>query len=317
MLSDHAGEVANAFGLGNPVAEMVFAARGELGRIWRLDTDRGSFAVKELLLRQQPDEAVLDAAYQDALAAAGTVPLPRMVRATSGDVLLEVGTHQVRAYEWVDLLPEDSMLDPALIGSTVASIHRIQLAPVRPLNGWYTDPVGADRWAELLDQARAVDAPFTDTFAGEIPYLIELEGLITVPANLQMCHRDLWSDNLLPAAAGGVCVVDWENCGLAEPTQELPMVVFSFGGGDATRTRSLYETYRDCGGSGRLSQRGDFTMVIAQFGHFWEKAVAAYVAPDATDDVKAHSIGRIDEAMSPPLRIEDIDRMLDWVAGLR
>jgi len=317
VLSDHAGEVANAFGLGNPVAEMVFAARGELGRIWRLDTDHGSFAVKELLSRQQPDEAALDAAYQEAVAAAGTVSLPRLVRTTSGDVLLELGPHQVRVYEWVDLLPEDSTLDPALIGSTVAAIHRIHHTLVRPLNGWYTDPVGADRWRELLDQARAVNAPFSDTFAREIPYLIGLEGLITLPTNLQMCHRDLWSDNLPPAASGGVCVVDWENCGLAEPAQELPMVMFSFGGGDATRTRNLYETYRDAGGSGRLTQRGDFTMVIAQFGHFWEKAVVAYVTPGATDDVKAHSIGRIDEAMGPPLRVEDIDRLLDWVAGVR
>jgi len=317
VFTDHASEVAKAFGLGDPVAEMVFAARGELGRIWRLDTERGSFAVKELLLRQQADEAALDAGYQEAVAAGGQVPLPRLVRSTSDEVLLEVGTHQVRVYEWVDLLPEDSTLDPALIGSTVAAIHRIQHAPVRPLNGWYTDPVGADRWSELLDQAGAVNAPFTDTFAEEIPYLVGLEGLITEPANLQMCHRDLWSDNLLPAAAGGVCVVDWENCGLAEPAQELPMVVFSFGGGDATRARNLYETYRDAGGSGRLSQPGDFTMVIAQFGHFWEQAVAAYVAPGATDDVKAHSIGRIDEAMSPPLRVEDIDRLLDWVAGVR
>jgi Ser/Thr protein kinase RdoA (MazF antagonist) len=317
VLADHAPQVANAFELGNVVGEMVFAARGELGRIWRLDTDRGSFAIKELMARQLAGDASLDVAYQEAVAAAETVPLPRPVRTASGEVLLDVGTHQVRAYEWVDLLPEDSTLDPALIGSTVAAMHRVQHPPTRPLNGWYTDPVGADRWAELLDLARGADAPFTEAFSDEIPYLIELEGLITVPTAVQMCHRDLWSDNFLPAAAGGVCVVDWENCGLEDPAQELPMVLFSFGGGDAGRTGDLYGTYRAAGGPGRLNGRGDFTMVIAQFGHFWEKDVAAYTAPDATDDVKAHSLGRIDEALSTPLRVEDIDRMLDWVAGAR
>lgn len=33
------------------------AARGELGRVWCLDTDEGSFAVKELLVRQLPSDA--------------------------------------------------------------------------------------------------------------------------------------------------------------------------------------------------------------------------------------------------------------------
>ena len=80
-------------------------------------------------------------------------------------MLLELPAHQVRVYEWVDLLPEDSTLDPALIGSTVAAIHRIQHPPVRPLNGWYTDPVGPYRWADLLARSRAFSAPFTQAFA--------------------------------------------------------------------------------------------------------------------------------------------------------
>jgi Ser/Thr protein kinase RdoA (MazF antagonist) len=315
MLADHSIGIGQAFVLGDPIADMVFAARGEQGRIWRLDTDQGSFAVKEQLVRQEPSDAALDTAYQEAVLAAGTVLLPRPVRTTTGDVLLDCGPHRVRVHEWVDLLPEDTGFDPVVIGSTVAAIHRIGHTPVRPLSGWYTDPVGSVRWAELLDRARAADAPFVAAFAEEIPYLVGLEALITVPTTMQMCHRDLWSDNLPPMASGGVCVIDWENCGLEDPAQELPMVLFSFGSGDAGRTRDLYGAYRAAGGPGRLSRRGDFTMVIAQFGHFWEQAVAAYLALDASDDVKAHSLGRIDESLSTPLRIEHIDQVLDWVAG--
>jgi len=315
LLADHTRHIARVFALGEPAGEMVLAARGEQGRIWRLESDRGSFAVKELLLRQHPADAQLDALFQETVAAAATVMLPRPVRTPGGAVLHEVGGHQVRAYEWVDLLPEDSTLDPALVGSTVAAIHQIQHEPTRPLSGWYTDPVGRDRWSELLDRAREADAPFAESFAAEIRYLIELEGLITVPTTLQMCHRDLWADNVLPAAAGGVCVVDWENAGLEDPAQELPMVLFSFGSGDARRTAELYGAYRAAGGPGRLTRRGDLTMVIAQFGHFWEQAVSAYVSPTATDEVRSHSLGRIDEALSTPLRVEHIDELLDWVAA--
>jgi Ser/Thr protein kinase RdoA (MazF antagonist) len=317
MLSDHAALVAQVFALGTPLGDMVFAARGQQGRIWRLDTDRGSFAIKELIVCQSEPDAALDVAFQEAVTAAGTVMLPRPVRTVEGEVLLQVESHQVRVYEWVDLLPEDSGQDPVLIGSTVAAIHRIQHPPVRPLSSWYTDPVGADRWTELLHLARAAEAPFTEPFAEEVPFLIELEGYISVPTTLQMCHRDLWSDNLPPTSTGGVCVIDWENCGLEDPAQELPMVLFSFGSGDGIRTAELYAAYRAAGGPGRLTRREDFTMVIAQFGHFWEQSVAAYVAPGASEEIRNHSLGRIDEGLSTPLRVEHMDQVLDWVAGVR
>ena len=49
-------------------------ARGEQGRIWRLDTDMGAFAVKELVVRQMRADAVADIAYQEAVLATGRVP---------------------------------------------------------------------------------------------------------------------------------------------------------------------------------------------------------------------------------------------------
>jgi hypothetical protein len=56
VLSDHATTVARAYGLGAPVREMIMVARGEQGRVWRLDTDTSGFAIKELVIRQTPDE---------------------------------------------------------------------------------------------------------------------------------------------------------------------------------------------------------------------------------------------------------------------
>ena len=93
------------------------------------------------------------------------------------------------------------------------------------------------------------------------------------------------------------------------------MVLFSFGSGDARRTADLYGAYRAAGGPGRLTRRADLTMVIAQFGHFWEQAVSAYLSPTATEELKRHSLGRIGEALNTPLRVEHIDELLDWVAA--
>lgn len=315
MLADHGSAVAAAYGLGRPTGELVLSARGEQGRVWRLDTDRGSFAVKDLIERQLPADVALDVAFQDAVLSTGSVAMPRPIRTLAGEVLVDIAGHQLRVYEWVGLLPVDRGLDAGLVGATLAAVHRVRYWPARRLSGWYSDPVGVDRWRELLEAADAVHAPFVESFRAEIPHLVGLEALIERPRNVQNCHRDLWADNLLPGAHGGVCVIDWENCGLEDPAHEIPMVLFDFGSGDEKRTGELYSAYVEAGGPGRLRGRGCFTMVIAQFGHFWEQEVSRYVAAEASADVRDHSIGRIDEALRTPLRIEHIDAVLDWVAA--
>src|SRR5690242_17821976 len=104
--------VADAYGLGTPVAAATVAARGELGRIWRLETIRGTWAVKELLrfdAETVEEAARADVAFQEAAIRAG-IPMPRPVLAESGDVTTRFddrdgGTRRVRVYTWVDLAP--------------------------------------------------------------------------------------------------------------------------------------------------------------------------------------------------------------------
>ena len=52
---------------------MVLSARGEQGVIWRLDTSTGTYAVKELRLRQTDEEVAVDVAF------AGTRGVRRIV----------------------------------------------------------------------------------------------------------------------------------------------------------------------------------------------------------------------------------------------
>jgi aminoglycoside phosphotransferase (APT) family kinase protein len=261
-------------------------------------------------------DAVADVAYQEAVLATGRVRMPRPIRTADGQVLVDVAEHQVRAYEWVDVLSMDPNLDPSLVGGTLAAIHRVHYAPARPLIGWYTDPVGAPRWTELLQDSKAAGAPFAEALDAEISELLRLEALIEPPTNLQNCHRDLWADNILPTPTGEVCVIDWENCGLADPAQELPMAMIDFASGDHRRSVELYASYVAAGGPARVSGYGSFTMVIAQFGHFWEAAVTAYLATDALED-QAHNLDRIAELLNPPLRVVQLEEMLDAVACIR
>ncbi len=84
-----AAAIADAYDLGRPLGPAVAAARGELGRIWRLETLTGTWAVKEIFSPDTEADAAADVAFQEAALAAG-VPMPRPIRAGRGTVMAEV-----------------------------------------------------------------------------------------------------------------------------------------------------------------------------------------------------------------------------------
>ena len=303
--------VASAFDLGSAIGELVPVARGEQGWVWRLDTDRSSYAVKESFEPQAESDAAADVAYQEAMLRESKVAMPQPVRTVSGSVLAMAGGRQVRAYEWIDLLPSDNSFDPVTVGETVADIHRVRHEPARPLHPWYTDPVGQSTWGDLSRRVSASRAPFADGFAAWVPTLIDLEALIEPPTMLQNCHRDLFADNMLPMAQGGICVIDWENCGLEDPSHELAVVMFDFTAGNPDRSRQLYVAYKDAGGPGCLDRPSVFSMLIAQFGHFYESAAREWLDPQSSDEDRQHAIARFDELFATPLTIDRIGQILD------
>jgi hypothetical protein len=229
---------------------------GEVGQVWRLSTSSGTWA--EGTFEAPPAAEVNDdAAFQDVVAATG-VSMPPVVRTAGGEVLADVGSATVRVYGWVDLLERDPWLDPATVGGIVASIHRVSYHGENPVDPWYTDPIGADRWDQLIRELTDAGAEFAERLASWRDELVALEELLEWPSNLQTCHRDLFADNVLRTPTGSVSVIDWENSGLADPSQELGLVLFEFSCGQASRARELYDAYRDAGGPGRIVRPGNF-----------------------------------------------------------
>jgi aminoglycoside phosphotransferase (APT) family kinase protein len=306
-----ADEIAGLYRLGSDAVLSGPVARGEVGQVWRLTTSLGSWAVKEPFEAPPADEVNDDAAFQDVVAAAG-VSMPAVVRTTAGEVLSEVGSAHVRVYEWVDLSERDPWLDPATVGRIVASIHRVKFIGDNPVDPWYTDPIGADRWDELIRDLTDAGAAFAGPLAEVRDEVVALEELLEWPSDLQTCHRDLFADNVLRTPTGSLSVIDWENSGLADPSQELGLVLFEFGCGQAARARALYDAYRDAGGPGRIERPGNFSMVIAQIAHIGEIGCARWLDP-ARRDEQERNAGRVDEFVTQGITRQMIGDMLDAV----
>lgn len=255
------GWVARTFALGRAI-EAPYAARGELGYVFRLDTDAGRFAIKQL--RLPPDEVVADdVAFQLALSRAG-VPLPAPLLTPDGEAVA-VGPDGLgyRAYAWVDLDPA-ATVDPRAAGAILARVHRLAWPAGRP-ESWYVDPGPAERWAPVVDRARRARAAWAEALAGAVTALQDTQRLAGSPDGGRpvRCHLDYNRENVLVDAGGRPCVLDWENSGPGLPGQELAQALTEFGLSDPVALRELAGGYADAGGPGRLTGLESFAMTYA------------------------------------------------------
>jgi len=300
--------VAASFGLGAGGRLTGPVARGQLGQIWRLDVDGTSWAVKEWLA--SPDAAAVEAHQEFAEAAlAAGVFTPRSRLSVRGTVLAEVEGMAVRVLEWVDLAARTRRLDPTEVGRTVARLHVAGTPTSERIINWFSSGMGAQAWRDTHRRLIEADAPFADALAALLPDLIAVESVIEPHERPQVCHRDLWCDNVLASADGRVCVIDFENIGPADPSQELAMVLFEFGDDDPGRARELHAAYVDAGGPGRVSRPGHFSMLVAQQAHIASYGCARWVRE--TDPVERDRLEAwFRETPENPVTLERIDRVL-------
>lgn len=305
--------VADHFSLGGSARLCGPVARGQLGQVWRLTSDAGSFAVKEWFAGPDPEDLVAAATFSDRLEAAG-VATPSVVRTRSGEVTVEVDGTLVRVFEWVDFLAPTRRLDPEAVGRLIAAMHLAAGPATEPPGRWYAEGIGAQTWRELQALASAANAPFAGALTAQLDGLVAAETVIEPPSALLECHRDLWSDNLLRTRDDGLCVVDLESVGPADPGYELAMALFEYGLDDPDRARALHGAYVEAGGPGRVSRRADFSMLVATMAHLGQLACTRWIG--ANDPaVRAHAEALLDELLDDPVTLARIDRILRAVAS--
>jgi Ser/Thr protein kinase RdoA (MazF antagonist) len=309
-----AGSIADAFGLGRAESLSEPVARGELGEIRRLETEQGTFAVKQEFEESDADEAENNGSYHRACWEAG-IPTPEPLRTTSGGWVALVDGELLRVYSWVDLEDPDTALEPAAVGALVARLHAVEHPwPTTMVDPWFEEPVGAREWKGVLKATRAAGAPYAERLAELLPALVEVEQVLTPMQPRATCHLDLWADNLRRTTSGDLCVIDFDNAGPADPSREIAMVVFEFGRGDATRQRLLYDAYLAASGPGRIRTRDDLALTVAQLHHIGHRHLTMWLA--ARDAVaRARSLAGVEEFLGQPLLLPDVDRLVEAVSS--
>lgn len=233
--------------LGTPLRPLTRVHAKSSNRLYRLDTDQGSFAVKELNVvdRRWTYHADDVFRFEQAAFAAG-IPMPEPISADP-DVLV---------HRWVDgdRLPEAPV--PAAfafeIGEILARIHSLD---VTWTHGSIEHSAPRD-WPELAERAAATGQPWADELASQVETFLAIAYFVDTcerPGPVVVTHKDIQPWNLLARDRRPV-VLDWELSGMLELASELGSTALSVakGGGfdniDPAIFRSVLDGYVAGGG---------------------------------------------------------------------
>jgi aminoglycoside phosphotransferase (APT) family kinase protein len=210
--------------LGAPIGPMIRVHGGFANRMYRLDTDQGSFAVKELnLVDRRWTYRVEDVFRFERAAFAAGIPMPEPISAS----------HDTLVHRWVEgeTVPEAPV--PAAyafeIGEILARIHALDVAWTHvPIE----DPTSRD-WPELAARAAATGQPWAGELASHVETFLAIArfvGTCERPGPVVLTHKDIQPWNLL-AREGRPVVLDWELSGMLDLSSELGSTALSLAKG--------------------------------------------------------------------------------------
>lgn len=209
--------------LGTPIRPMVRVHGGYANRMYRLDTDQGSFAVKELnVLDRRWTYRVEDVFRFERAAFDAGVPMPEPVSAD----------HDTLVHRWVEgeTIPE-APVSPAYafeIGEILARIHALDVAWTEVPD---EEPTSRD-WPDLAARATATRQPWADELASRVETFLAIADIVDTcerPGPVVLTHKDQpW--NLL-SREGRPVVLDWELSGLLDVSGELGSTALSLSKG--------------------------------------------------------------------------------------
>jgi Phosphotransferase enzyme family len=239
--------VAARFELGRMLREPVRVPGGLSNDLWRLDTEKGAFAVKRMVVNADRPTLVenVEAAFQvERRAWAAGVPMPEPVAdPSSGHALARLDGGLFRVHRWVD--GEPGVGSPVEAATLLARIHAAGEArgDLAPSPSW-----AADRWgAEIVRLTRRV---------GSGPDRVQVVD----------SHGDLDRKNTLRLVDGTLMALDWDAAGPVGAVHEAVAVALDWADAQPDAFAEAVEAYVRRSGVGIPAQPWVFAGWVAGHG---------------------------------------------------
>jgi len=257
--------ICDLFGIGIPQTPPHSVTGGLLHRMWRVETERGTFAVKVLnseimsrpsaKLNYRISEKVAQAAYRNGIRA--------VTAQTVGDApWVELDGQYIMVFEWVTghtLRSEQCTSEHvSKIGKTLLHIHSLDLV-IADLEPSVVSVIPDETWRSHIEKARhgiacwGLEYKFlqNDVFNWSRLYEHATESL---GQQFVISHRDLDRKNVIWTTENTPYLIDWESAGYVNPTVELIEVALNWsrnhdGTSNKERFQATVEAYIGAGGT--------------------------------------------------------------------
>ncbi len=251
--SPDAESLCRAFSLGRPLAPTTATEGGFSHRVWRLRTEAGVFAIKQLNPNVAARSGALDRfRASERVAAAFSAAGVRVVvaRNAATDPLREVCGTWFLAYPWVEGasvgLSRVTVDHARAVGSILGRLHQRNLAHP-DLPGPSRRSVSAEQWRE----SGARVSPWSEQLDDAMPVVLALSADCVAAADALreeptlVSHRDLVPQNVLWDAKD-TWLIDWEGAAWTNPMVEPVSATIDWSGYMEGRTdQAIFEAVLD------------------------------------------------------------------------
>ena len=281
-------KICAQFNLGVPIGSPTRVHGGLLHSMWRMDTDKGSYAIKQISkdIDLTNDQIIQNYDLTEEIASRfKELGIPAIHAINKLTIIDGVG---FLVYPWTNakavLVPTESQA--LKIATILAKIHLINLKI--PEIAEVILPI--HKTQELPDVMRAANK----TYAEAIPILKQ---------HLVISHGDLDPKNVLWDSQDNPILIDWESARLINPTYEIINTSLDFSGNNQGLFIKMIEEYKKSGGNLKNIEAA-FAGVLGN----WINWLSFNIKRSSSSDLEIKRLGQeqVDQTMATILKLQAI-----------
>jgi len=244
---------------GNKIISIDKIMGGLSHRIYKVITDKGVYAVKELnsgiMKRKEAynnfvfSEKVANIAKQNGINAVEAIKI-------KNDIMKQIDNKYYMIFNWIDgkILEENeiNMHHCKIMGEALAKIHNIDFKGIEDENKKICE-VEIFEWSRYIDTAEKQNKKYVNLLKNSLNSINDIsqkinDALKYVNKKLVISHLDLDKKNIIWQGYNPF-IIDWEASGYVNPIIELAQVAWYWSGGDITnidykKYKAIVDTYK-------------------------------------------------------------------------
>ena len=260
----HLERLCAALDIGSPTAALAAVAGGYHHRMWRLESRRGTYAIKQLSVDADVSNADTVGHYNvtetiaETFAGLGVPAISALEH--DGNFLQVIGSEGYLVYPWrsgtaLDIfqISTEHALEVARI---IARMHRADIT-VSGVNRLQFETLAEDKILQLAELSGSFNHAVAAVLQGELPNILTIVeyqrcAIHKLERHQVISHGDLDQKNVLWDRAGKPFLIDWESARQLNPTYEIVLEALNWSGIGARFDHQLFwkiiSSYREAGG---------------------------------------------------------------------